>query len=245
MGLGEPLSLALGGGPSPQEEVYDAMRQNVGDGIQGPEDSLVEKWRNARARGIATFTQDDRALAQTFPEISTDYLPVWEDILDIPPNPSASEAERQATVLVAYTRTIDASFPKLNAELQSIDSLMSIILIPHQFVRTTVPGRAFEDWNTASPSASGPPFRLNASGVGNTATGFPNFADEFILTVLFDVGVGLLSVANQRSFAEAQALLNESLPAWVDFRLHTACGFILDQDLLDVTLLCDGIVIGP
>lgn len=245
MGLGEPLSLALGGGPSPQEEIYDAMFQNVGDGIQGPEDSLVEKWRNARARGIAVFTEDDRATAQAFPEISTDYLPVWEDILDIPPTPGASVAERQATVLVAYTRTIDATFPKLESELQSIDALMSILLIPHDLVRTTVPGRGFEDWDTASASASGPPFRLGAGGVGDDATGFPNFSDEFILTVLFDVGVGVLTVANQRSFSEAQDLLNESLPAWVDFRLHSACGFILDQDLLDVTLLCDGIVIGP
>ncbi len=245
MGLGEPLSLALGGGPSPQEEVYDAMRQNVGNGIQGPEGSLVEKWRNARARGIAAFTQDDRAASQAFPDISTDYLPVWEDILDIPPQPGASLSERQATVLVAYTRVIDASFPKLEDGLKSIDELMSILLIPHDLIRTTVPGRAFEDWDPTDPSASGPPFRLNAGGVGNTATGFPNFSDEFILTVLFDVGAGLLSVTNQRSFAEAQDLLNESLPAWVDFRLHTACGFILDQDLLDVTLLCDGIVIGP
>lgn len=245
MGLGEPLSLALGGGPSPQDEVYDAMFQNVGDGIQGPEDSLVEKWRRARARGIAAFTQDDRATAQAFPEISTDFLPVWEDILDIPLDPSASVSERQATVLLAYTRTIDASFPKLTTELQSIDSLMSIILVPHDFVRTTVPGRAFQDWNTSASNASGPPFNLGLSAVGDDATGFPNFSDEFILTVLFDVGVGVLTVANQRSFAEAQALLNESLPAWVDFRLHTACGFILDQDLLDVTLLCDGIVIGP
>lgn len=245
MGLGEPLSLALGGGPSPQEEIYDAMFQNVGDGIQGPVDSLVEKWRNARARGIAVFTQDDRATAQAFPEISTDYLPVWEDILDIPPNPTASTAERQAIVLAAYTRVIDASFPKLTSALQDIDSQMSILLIPHDLVRTTVPARAFEDWDTASPQASGPPFRLGASGVGDNATGFPNFSDDFVLIVFFDVGLGVLSVANQRKFAEAQALLNESLPAWVDFRLFTECGFILDQDILDVTLLCDGIVIGP
>ena len=246
MGLGEPLSLALGGGPSPQEEIYDAMFQNVGDGIQGPPDSLVEKWRNARARGIAVFTQDDRATAQAFPNISTDYLPVWEDILGIPPTPGASIAQRQATVLTAYTRTIDASFPKLTASLQAIDPLMSILLIPHDLIRTTVPARAFEDWNPASPQASGPPFNLSASGgAGTTATAFPNFSDDFVLIVLFDVGVGVLSVANQRKFAEAQALLNESLPAWVDFRLFTECGFILDQDILDVTLLCDGIVIGP
>lgn len=245
MGLGEPLSLALGGGPSPQEEVYDAMFQNVGDGIQGPEGSLVEKWRNARARGIAVFTNDERATAQAFPEISTDYLPVWEDILDIPPSPSASIAERQSTVLAAYTRVIDASFPKLTSGLQEIDPLLSILLIPHDLIRTTVPGRGFQDWDPASVQASGPPFRLGSGAVGDDATAFPNFSDEFILTVLFDVGAGVLTVANQRKFAEAQALLNESLPAWVDFRMFTECGFILDQDILDVTLLCDGIVIGP
>ncbi len=244
MGLGEPLSLALGGGPSPQDEVYDAMFQNVGDGIQAPDGTLVEKWRKARARGIAVFTEDDRAAAQAFPDISTDYLPVWEDILNIPPTPGASVSQRQATVLAAYTRTIDATFPKLTESLQSIDALMSILLIPHDLVRTTVPGRTFQDWDPSDPTASGPPFNLAAtSGAGSTASGFPNFSDEFILTVLFDVGAGILSVSNQRKFAEAQDTLNESLPAWVDFRLFTECGFILDQDILDVTLLCDGIVL--
>ncbi len=242
MGLGDPLSLRLGGGPSAQEEVYDAMFQNVGDGIQGPPDSLVEKWRNAKARGIAAFTQDDRATAQAFPDISTDYLPVWEDILGITPDPSASEAQRQATVLAAYTRTIDASFPKLQSALTDIDALMTILLIPHDLVRTTVPGRAFQDWDPSSPQASGPPFNLGPAGTG-TDTLLPNFSDDFIITVLFDVGAGVLSVANQRKFADAEALLNESLPAWVDFRLFTTCGFILDTDLLDITAMCDGVVL--
>ena len=243
MGLGEPLSLALGGGPSPQEEIYDAMFQNVGDGIQSSDDSLVEKWRNARARGIAVFTEDDRATAQAFPDISTDYLPVWEDILDIPPDPAASITERQATVLAAYTRIIDASFPKLQDALTTIDALMTILLVPHDLIRTTVPGRAFEDWDPTNSLASGPPFNLGTGSVGDNATGFPNFSDDFILFVLFDIGPGILSVANQLKFAEAQVQLNESLPAWVDFRLFTECGFILDQDPLDITALCDGIVI--
>lgn len=242
MGLGEPLSLALGGGPSPQEQIYDAMFQNVGTGIQAGPDTLVEAWRMARARGIAAFVQDDRALAQAFPDISTDYLPVWEDILGIPPDPDASVTERQETVLAAYTRTIDASFPKLEASLQSIDSLMSILLIPFDLTRVTVPGRAFEDWDPLDSGASGPPFNLGPAG-DVTHTALPNVATDFALHVLFDVGSGVLSVANQRKFEEARQTLNESLPAWVDLNLFTACGFELDTDLLDVTALCDGIVL--
>ncbi len=463
MGLGEPLSLALGGGPSPQEEIYDAMFQNVGDGIQAPEDSLVEKWRMARARGLAAVVQDERAAAQSFPDLSTDFIPVWEDILGIPPDPTASESDRQATILEAYTRLISASFPDLTSLLNDIDPLMNILLTPHDLVRTTVPGRAFEDWTPSfsgvitavsdvtasafangsvisvqdngnsqprfttiaahgmvtgdfvkhinftidaynvtaevtvisateyditslstvtfstgfflvnksvaavndngngiarfttaqphgmftgqtvehagfsqaaynvtarivvisdaeyditsvpfstnvpgnfvyqsiqiaqtpnggealvsgqdvqiidtadydgsttaynvSPSsfqidgeflvtntgkwrnvtrASGPRFRLGAGPAGAKNTAWPNFSDEFAINVLFDIAAGTLSVDNQRKFLDAQTALNESLPAWVDLRLFTNCGFILDEDLLDVTAMCDGIVI--
>lgn len=245
-GLGQPLSFELGGGPSPQEQVYDVMFQNVGDGIQGPPDSLVEKWRMARARGIAVTTQDDRAATQAFPDLSTDYLPVWEDILSIIPSPTASEAERQAIVLAEYTRVIDATFPKLEAALENLDSLFSILLVPQQFTRITAQGRAFQDWDPSAPDASGPPFNLSASnGAGPDQTSLPNYSTNFILHVLFDVGAAAISASNQRTLAEARELLNESLPSWVDFSLFSECGFILDTDLLDVTALCDGIVLGP
>lgn len=245
-GLGNPLSFELGGGPSPQEQVYDAMYQNVGDGIQSQPDSLVEKWRRSRARGIAATQLDDRAATQAFPDLSTDYLPVWEDILKIPFDPGASEAQRQATVLAEYTRTIDATFPKLDATLQGLDPLLNILQLPHDLTRVTVPGRGFEDWNPAAIDASGPPFNLAATGsAGDNATGFPNFSDDFILFMLYDIGVGIPSAPAQRTMVEAQEEMNESLPAWVDFRLFTVCGFILDQDLLDITALCDGVIIGP
>ncbi len=246
--LGNPLSFELGGGPSPQEQVYNVMFQNVGDGIRSTPDSLVEKWRFARARGIAAFSMDDRAATQAFPDLSTDYLPVWEDILSIIPNPSASEAERQAIVLAEYTRVIDATFPNLETKLKDIDSLISIILLPQAFTRITSPGRGFQDWDPSASDASGPPFNLGPIGVtgaGPDQTALPNYSSNFILYVLFDVGAGAISVSNQRTLAEISELLNESLPAWVDLNLFTACGFVLDQDLLDITAMCDGIVIGP
>lgn len=245
-GLGNPLSFELGGGPSPQEMVYDSMFQNVGDGIQASEGTLVEKWRMARARGLAAAQLDDRATAQAFPDISTDYLPVWEDILNIPFDPNASESQRQTTVLAEYTRTIDASFPKLQSALTELDALISIILISDQFTRTTVPPRAFEDWDPSAPDASGPPFRLGTTGSsGDNVTGFPNFSDEFILFMFYDIGVGVPSATATRTIEDAKTEMNESLPAWVNFTLFTVCGFILDQDLLDITALCDGVIIGP
>lgn len=242
MGLGEPLSLALGGGPSPQDEIYNAMRQNVGDGIRADADTLVEKWRRSRACGIAVFTQDDRATMQAFPDLSIDYLPIWEDLLDIPVDPDASITARQETVLAAYTRAIDATYPKLTQALQSIDSLMSILLVPFIYSRVTVPGRAFQDWDPSDPEASGPAFDLQQGSAGPNATAFPNYSSDFILNVLFNVG-STLGTANQRKLSEAADELNESLPAWVDYRLFTDCGFILDSDILDVTAMCDGVVI--
>lgn len=243
-GLGNPLSFELGGGPSPQEQVYDSMYQAVGDGIRAPEDTIVEAWRRSRARGIAAFILDDRATVQAFPDLSTDYLPVWEEILEINPPSDATDDERRAAVVEQYTRAIDATYPKLSDKLDSIDDLMEILLIPHEYVRTTVPGRGFEDWDPTAPKASGPPMRLGATGsAGDNATAFPNFSDEMIIHVLFDIGGGAISVSNQRALEEAKEELNESLPAWVDFRLFTDCGFILDADLLDITAFCDGLVL--
>lgn len=237
-GLGNPLSFELGGGPSPQESVYDAVYQNVGDGIRSSPNSLVESWRVARARGVAAAEGDGRAAMQAFPDLSTDYLPIFEDLLGIVPAADASEQERRNSVENAWTRTIDATYPKLDDSLQSLDPLFSILLLPYEYSRVTVPGRAFEDWDPGDSLACGPAFNT-----GLTYTNYPNYSDDFVLFLLFDVGSALNDPSNQRTLQEALDLLNESLPSWVDFRLFANCGFVLDEDDLDITAFCDGIVL--
>lgn len=236
-GFGNPLSFVLGGGPSPQEQVYDAIYQAVGDGLRARPRSIVETWRMAKSRGLAAVMQDDRATMQAFPDKATDYLPVYEQILRIVPASDQSEQERRDVVTARYTRSIDATYPKLAAQLDTIDPLFQILTLPYTLTRTTDVGvRAFEDWDPSDPLASGPDY-----GGGREHTVIPNFSDDFVLAVFLDVGPGAFNVTNQRALELAKQELNESLPAWVDFRVFTALGFILDQDLLDVTAFGDGV----
>jgi hypothetical protein len=160
------------------------------------------------------------------------------------PSSDQSDEERREIVAQLWTRTIDATNPKLTSMLQDIDALFEILVLPPEYTRTTEPGvRAFEDWDPGDPGACGPAFDLNNGASGPKATSFTNFSDDFIAFVHLDIGGGSFTPGNQRSFAAAQDELNESLPAWVDFRIFTSCGFILDTDLLDVTAFCDGLII--
>lgn len=241
--LGNPLSLTLGGGPTPSESIYDALYQNVGTGLRSAPGSLVEEWRMARARGIAAATSDERAAHLAFPDLTEDFLPVWEEILGVSPPVGSSLEDRRIQVTVAYTRLIDATWNSIEETLAGIDPLLSVLILPPEYVRTTIPGRAFQDWNPADPAASGPAYNLYPGSGGTTASGFPNYSDDFVLFLKFDVGAAILSPSNQRTLAAVELALSESLPAWVDWRIYSDCGFILDDDLLDATVFCDGLVI--
>ncbi len=245
LGGGNPFPFELGGGPSTVEEIYDSMYQSVGSGIQAPEGTIVEHWRMARARGIAATSDDARASFQAFPDLSTDFLPVWEQILDINPPTDSTIDERQDAALAQYTRVIDASYPALLLSLTDLDPLFQILIPPNENTRATVPPRMFQDWNPGDADASGPPFNLTTGQSGSTCTSVPNYASDFTLYVLLDLPTTVpntISASNQRTVLEAQTILNESLPAWVDLRVFTECGFILDRDLLDATAFCDGII---
>lgn len=237
-GLGNPLSFALGGGPSPQEQVYDALFQAVGDGLRAPEGTIVEAWRRSKAYGIAATIQDDRAAVQAFPDLSTDYLPVYEELLKIVPSSGQTEQARRETVTARYTRTIDATYPKLEAQLEVADPLFEIIIPPYELTRATEMGvRAFQDWSPGSGSACGPAF-----GAGRKQTLFPNYSDNFVLYAFLNAGSGPTTPTNLRTMAAVKDGLNEALPAWVDFRVFTSIGFILDLDALDVTAFGDGVL---
>ena len=54
--------------------------------------------------------------------------------------------------------------------------------------------------------------------------------------VLFDIGNGLEPSRDILVRTESmKALLNDIIPAWVDFRIVYAIGFFLDTSLLDAT----------
>lgn len=213
------------------DQAYDALYQNVGDGLRGPPEGILEAWRHARAEGLAAVTVDWRAALQAFPQYATDFIPVYEELLNNPVDPTLAIGDVQEELAVKYTQVIDATNPSLLVLLQKIDPRFSIYPIdPNQSTTTECDARPFEDWNPASPQACGPAFDLN----GRTYTLFPNYSSDFILPVLLAIG-GTFTEEDKRVMQLAKDSLNDALPSWVDFRIFGSLGFILDVDLLDVT----------
>jgi len=225
--------------------IYDALYQAVGDGLRADDGSIVETWRYSRALGIEASTKDAHATDQAFPNRATDFLPVYEEILGINPGSGQTTEDRQTEASAQWTRSLDASHPGLLQMLQAIDSDFLIIPKDHDLALVTEMGwRAFEDWDPSNPLACGPGFNLFRSGQAYSVLEFPNYSDEFVLYVMLNTGTpGVVTPTQLRSLSLAVTSLNEVLPGWVDFRIFTTGGFILDRDLLDLTALADGATI--
>jgi len=240
-GFGNPFSIELGGGPSQQEAAYEALRSAVGVGNSadgGPDDSVIEAWRFARARGVVASFAAERAAAQSSPLTATDMLRAYEEILRVFLPLHATEQERREALLPRYTRVVTADYPSLLGKLRAINPLADINIPDRADTRDTQLGRAFEDHNPASPKASGPAFGLVDGNSGSKCTSFPNFSTDFLMVVLSPAAGASWADVDVLSFRKIEDLLDEELPAWVDFRVYAACGFVLDQDLLDVTAFC-------
>ena len=223
-----PFPMQFGGGSTHVETIYAAMRSNVGAGGSALDDdgTIDGLWRQARASGIAAVsTTGERAVIQAFPEHATDLLVYYEDLLATQPEEDASTVERQLAVKTRWVERIRAAMPDVVADLVAIDDRFSIVSISADETSDTLLGRAFEDLAGAEP------FGLRKS------TFFHNYSSSFVVTVLFDLGGGSLGIAEQKLIQLARDHLNKVLPAHVMFQVVTGVGFILDQDLLDLTAL--------
>jgi len=244
-GLGNPLAFGLGGGPSPQEAAYEALKSAVGVGNSAPGqmlDTIIESWRIARARGLAAAMDDDRAAAQITPEFATDLIPVYEDLLATYFATATPDQTRRDELTAQYIRQLSAAHVPLETSIQAINPGASLQLIDREETRDTQFGRVFEDYDPANPLASGPAFDINlvvSSGSGAKVTSFPNFSSDFIVLVdspTLGPAIEQVDILNINLIGK---LLNEVLPSWVDFRIFVNCGFILDQDPLDATVFCE------
>lgn len=226
-GWTNPFPIELGGGPTPTEALYAALRSAVGKGGSADDDSGIEGlWRQARASGLAMVASTgERAVLQAFPRHATDALDYYERLLGATPEVGASLLARQAEVETRYTSRVRAALPDLAADLRRIDERLSIALFSHVESTDTVHGRAFEDLAGTLPF-----------GGGRRSTMFANYSTEFVVTALLDIGSGVApGPAELRSIARASELLGDSLPATHDFQILTGVGFELDVDLLDLT----------
>jgi len=231
LGGGNPFPFVLGGGKSPTQQAHDALKSAVGDGGSAADGTIEAEWRVARSRGLAASMADDRAAAQAFPDTATDYIPVFEDILGLLAVTGLSEQERRDNITSRWASAVDATGDSIEDELQEIDPRFSVLSFGDTTTAVTAYGRAFEDFDTTSSSASGPAF-----DIGFKHTNLPNFSHRYTVLVEFAITAGVISENEKRLLNEAKDLLNRALPAWVGFMIvtDTAGGFILDTSLLDI-----------
>lgn len=236
LGGHHPLPSLLGGGKNRIEQAHDAMKASVGIGGSAQDGTIEAEWRFARASGLAAVTSfDERGAMQAFPDLATDHIPIYEEILKLSPPVDASEEERRQAVLARWLEIPDATNAGLEESLQAIDSRFSIVDPAEDDVRVTQAGRFFEPYATTVPDPGfGLPIGLQFT---QKHTNYPNYSDHFVLIVLFALGGATVipTVTEQQSLTDATIFLNRILPAWVSFRfIYDLTDFILDTSLLDL-----------
>lgn len=224
-----PFPLHFGGGPTPTESIYRAMRGNVGKATSpAAPDSIIEFWRLCRARGFAAAaSMDERAALQAFPNLATDLLPYYERLLIEALDPGASDAERRARVQARWVEEAGGNTGDLELRLIAVDSRFHLYVSDPNQTTTTVRGRAFEDLAATEP--------FNG---GRSSTAFPNYSTDMRVTAVLETGGGDLSPTDIKAIADAKKLLSSALSAWVFFQVVVGeDGFNLDTDPLDYTML--------
>lgn len=230
VGGGNPIPFEIGGGPSSSETAYFSMRSAVGEGGSAAEGTIEAAWRWARARGLRTAFCEGRAAANYFPDRCTDAINVYETILQTAASPNQSDEERRSLIIDKWIGTADVSTFGVEALLQRIDSRFSVLDNDHELGTTTMFGRAFEDWDPSDSAACGPAFDGDVK-----STEWPNYSSDFNFIVQFAIDAGTITSEAVQKLERAKTLLNDVLPAWIDYMItRTSIGFILDIDLLDL-----------
>lgn len=227
LGWQNPLPLELGGGRTAVENVYRGLRSAVGIGGAGEIDGLEDLWRQAKAYGIAAgLDTDQRAILQFFPDRATDAIPYYEALLLAPLPPGLEVHERQALLAARFTSPPASNTEEVNLGLQQLDERFSIVALDHSLTEVTVHGRAFEDLAGTLPF-----------GGGRRSTIAPNYSTDFAVIMLLDLAGAPFTDQDVATLERGRNYLTTALPAWVFFGEATGIGFILDEDLLDLTAL--------
>lgn len=226
-GWKNPLPFKIGGGLTPTEEIYAALRSARGEGGNPPEGGLQDLWDRSRAKMIAAGQSAVlRAVLQAFPQTMVDHLPVWEKILKIPELPTV--AERQIAVALALTGIINATTPGLDESLKKIDPAFVVEYLPWDESASTVHGKCFEGLpgTTPEPFGTGP-------AAARKSTALPNYSTGFVVHVRYLLSGGQTEPP-AASLSAAVDLLNKQLPFFVGFELYALTsggegdGFYLD-----------------
>ena len=224
-GRQNPWPIQWGGGRSIFEQLWDALRAMLGDGGPGPRGSLEDAWREAKVSGLVkVVTMPERAALQALPIKATDHIEVYETLLGVPR--ADTQLQRQQAISAAWTESLSAVISRLQDRLVAIDADLSILTVDVAESHIFHFGASFEvDFGNF-------PFRPSGSASALESS-YPMFSGHFIIYVLWQNQPGGIPPAATRDLVERE--LNKSLPAWVDWKIITKIGFVLDQDPLDLT----------
>jgi hypothetical protein len=225
IGRQNPLPFQIGGGQSETERTWFQMREMIGEDGPGPVGSLEDRWRFAKVAGLVKVTtMGRRALMQFFPDVATDHLPVYENLLRVPQE--STEEGRRIAVTRAFTLQVSAIIPDIRDSLQEIDPNLDVVLQLEEQSVNFQPGRYLRPRDAGGPAAYGI----------KKGSAFPVFSSHFILTVLW---TGLTSgIPPADDLAAVIRFLSDTLPSWVDWRIANGIGFFLDgfnDSRLDLT----------
>ncbi len=224
-----PLPFQLGGGPTPSQAIYAALKSAVGKGGSADPGTTRELWRRLIAIGVSQIAQvKDLAIAQAFAASMGPALPAWERMLLLPT--LATDVARRALVGATITQKGGSTGPELSRGLQAVDPQFSIITLPWAQAITSIPGR----WLAPLPGSGDPTFGTTRTGASPYAQAAPGFSDSLVERVLYTLAPGVTEIPIA-SLAGAAAFLNDALPWWKSYDIGTldthggVTGFILDD----------------
>lgn len=214
IGALNPLPHRVGGGLTPAARAYRTLRQAVGTGGSASNERGIEGlWRRSEAKGLAAATSHTRrAISQAFPYLATDLLSYYERILGLVPETDSTEAARRSEVTTLWTRPRDVTTAALLAELQKIDSRLSLIETSHDQAASAQFGRAFAAHDIL---LEGP-----AWGLTRPHAHAPNYSTDMVVRVLFSVGhTGPLVPGELVVVERVRRLMRSLLPSDTDFTI--------------------------
>jgi hypothetical protein len=231
--------MELGGGPSSEEATYLALREQlVGQGVPADDDleltTIDGLWRASKAFGLAALNSvEEAAHWQAWPTTCTDELPTYEEILKIVVPPGADFETRRAAVVARWTDRSAGVASPIEDKLLELHPDFELVYPLATFMNETIPGKFYDPIGTPDGegtfSAAGPMLRRSHALA-------PNHSSKHRVYAVLDVApTGAVPEEIGRIRNRAIDLMDEALPAWNDFGVLLAVGFILDESLLDVT----------
>jgi hypothetical protein len=226
-----PFPLRFGGGPSPAQRAYAALRSALGGeeaNALGPEGGIEDLVRRCKARVMgASAATVEAAFAQALPHTATTHLDLWAGRLGV--ELEETMVATRAAVVAEWLRKARGDLPSLNTWLATLSPHLSTASTPWLSAKTSVPG----------VTLTRPDFYMYATE--RAGSRIPNVSSRYLVRVKWDhVAAGAASPGPElrRKIGDH---LNVSLPSWVDWKIHQISGpFYLDggpdgTSLLDLT----------